>query len=354
MKQRLGYLDWIRGLAVALMIWTHVFNSWARPDQRNRDLYQLTQWIGGMPAAMFLFMVGVTLAFLLDKRECMGESPAARWRAGLGRARYLLAIALAFRLQLWIFGWGSSWTNLFKVDILNCMALAIAVLSALAIPETRRRAVLAAFTGAAIAGIAPLISAIDWSRVPFGIRDYIIPATRTFGFFPWASYAAFGLSWGSLLRTARPEQIVALMQWSALASFGLMFGGHYFASLPYSLYTSSNFWIDSPTLVAIKLGILLILVPFAYLWDGAARGWSWLRQIGTTSLLVYWVHVELVYGNEAILIKKRLTVEQCALGAVIMTGLMLALSIAKTRFIARYPLQVGQALRSVAARFQCD
>ncbi len=29
----------------------------------------------------------------------------------------------------------------------------------------------------------------------------------------------------------------------------------------------------------------------------AGPGWSIFRQFGTTSLLVYWVHIELVYGR---------------------------------------------------------
>ena len=41
------------------------------------------------------------------------------------------------------------------------------------------------------------------------------------------------------------------------------------------------------------------MVSFAFLWTryGARDGWSWVRQFGTTSLLVYWVHIELVYGR---------------------------------------------------------
>ena len=39
----------------------------------------------------------------------------------------------------------------------------------------------------------------------------------------------------------------------------------------------------------------------AYLWTeyGAAARWSWMQCLGKTSLMVYWVHVMLVYGNIA-------------------------------------------------------
>ena len=65
------------------------------------------------------------------------------------------------------------------------------------------------------------------------------------------------------------------------------------------MYTKSDFWLDNPLLVLIKLGIVLMFIPFAYIWhrQPSAQNWSWIRQFGVTSLLVYWVHIELVYGR---------------------------------------------------------
>ena len=63
----------------------------------------------------------------------------------------------------------------------------------------------------------------------------------------------------------------------------------------------------------------------------APGGWSWVRQLGTTSLLVYWVHVELVYGRWLWMWKENLDLGQAAAVAVAVTLAMLLLSIAKTR-----------------------
>ena len=90
-----------------------------------------------------------------------------------------------------------------------------------------------------------------------------------------------------------------VMQWSAILGFGLILSGQYFSNLPYSLYPAVDFWLNSPGLIFIKLGVIMVMLAVTFLWThhGSGQGWSWVRQLGTTSLLVYWVHIELVYGR---------------------------------------------------------
>src|SRR5215475_1757713 len=66
---RLQYLDWMRGLAVVLMIETHVFDSFLAERYRSSEWYWLSQFLGGMPAPMFLFLLGVSLALVLDRLQ---------------------------------------------------------------------------------------------------------------------------------------------------------------------------------------------------------------------------------------------------------------------------------------------
>lgn len=332
---RLAYLDWLRGLAAVIMIQGHAFHSFTKPELRTSGPYVLSQFVGGMPPAIFLFLVGVTLAFLMDNRERKGLSPLARWQASLKRAGYLFALAFLFRLQLWLFAWPySPWTDLFKVDILNAMGLAVMVLSPLALLSTPERARLGAAAGLAIAVCSPLVSRLDWSGVPPLVKAYLAPDYYYFAFFPWASFVAFGVSAGSILKLVRPEQIERLMQWGAVAGFALILGGQYMANIPYSIYPSSDFWLDSPLLILIKLGVILIALAFAYLWMTYAvrEGWSWVRQFGLTSLLVYWVHIELMYGRWFWFWKENLTIAQTVVAAIGFLLLMLVLSLARTQW----------------------
>ncbi|MCU1262403.1 MAG: hypothetical protein JWO80_5288 [Bryobacterales bacterium] len=333
-SSRLLYLDWVRGIAAIIMLQGHVFNSFTRQDLRNGGPYQLSQFVGGMPPAIFLFLTGVTLAFLMDSTERKGLSPGRRVWAALNRAGFLLGIAFLFRIQLWAFSSARQWSDLLRVDILNCMGFAIAVASVMALFPTSERIRLCAVLGVAIAAAAPLVSQIDFSGVPAVVRDYLAPNPNFFGFFPWAAFLAFGVSFGSLLRTLKDEQIGHAMQWVAMGGTALAFAAYTMSSMSLSIYSKVDFWLNSPALILIKLGVMLMGVAFAYLWtlQSGVQGWSWVRQFGTTSLLVYWVHIELVYGRWLGFWKENLTIGETIVAAFGITLLMLALSIAKTTF----------------------
>ncbi len=68
-SQRLPYLDWVRGCAALVMLQGHVFQSFLRDDLRDGGPYVMSQFAGGMPPAVFLFLLGVTFAFLMDSQE---------------------------------------------------------------------------------------------------------------------------------------------------------------------------------------------------------------------------------------------------------------------------------------------
>ena len=57
----------------------------------------------------------------------------------------------------------------------------------------------------------------------------------------------------------------------------------------------------------MRVGLLLVIVFLSYAWCRwglATRGFSPLIQLGQTSLLVYWVHIEFVYGRFSLLTKR--------------------------------------------------
>jgi peptidoglycan/LPS O-acetylase OafA/YrhL len=330
---RLRYLDWTRGLAALIMLQGHTFHSFTRADLRESGPYVLSQFLGGIAPAVFLFLTGVTMAFRMDTDAQRGLKPVARVTSALSRARYLLVIALLFRIQLWIFSAPHGpLASLWKVDVLNCMALAGATLAILAVFTTADRARMGITAGVAIAALSPLVSQLDWSRVPSLLKNYIAPDYLFFGFFPWAAFFAFGLSAGSIIRLLRDDQMDRAMQWGALLGAGLIVGGRYFSEIPYSLYTKSDFWLDSPALILIKLGILLWILAFAFLWTRYAVGpsWSLVSQLGTTSLLVYWVHIELVYGRWFGSWKENLDITQVTAFSVILIAAMVLLSVLRT------------------------
>jgi uncharacterized membrane protein len=333
-KPRLEFIDWTRGVAAAIMLQGHVFDAFAQGEQRQSSAFVLSQWVGGMPPAIFLFLTGVTLAFLMESQERKGLTAWQKLRGVLFRGRYLLLLALLFRFQMWAVAFGASpWTDLLRVDVLNCMGLTAILLAPLAVLSRLDRIRWSVVVGLGVAGGAPLMANLDWSGVAPLIRDYLKPNGVLFPLFPWAAYMAFGVGAGTAIKMASSRDLGRAAQWSVLVGLVLIFGSQFLSNLPYSLYEKSDFWIDSPWLVLIKLGVALVLMGFAYLWTShMMTGWSWIAQLGSTSLLVYWVHTELVYGRWLWALKGNLSIPQIVLMAVTVILAMVGLSALRTNW----------------------
>jgi uncharacterized membrane protein len=326
-RSRLAYLDWARGFAALIMIQGHVFHSFTQNDLRNTSVYMLSQFVGGMPPAIFLFLTGVTYGFLMFSLERQGHGNRERLVGSLKRAGYLFLLAYAFRAQLWLFGLPhSQWTDLLKVDILNCMGMAMAVLAPLAIVPSVDRIRLSLASGLLIAMASPVISGLSFAGFPDLFRMYFKPDYSFFTFFPWASFLAFGISFGTVLRIAKPEKVERVIEWGALLGFGLVMSGQFFGNLDMSLYTKSEYWLDSPALVSVKLGVVLLLLAISFVWTeyGLHGRKSWVAIFGTHSLFVYWVHTELVYGRWLWMFKESLPLD---LTAVVAAAVMLLMGV---------------------------
>ena len=329
--KRFPFLDWMRGLAILVMIECHTFNSFTRLDLREGGAYVLSQFIGGMAAPLFLFMAGMTMAFQMESLERREPGRWHRWSISLKRAGYILAIAFTFRFTNWLFSVPhASLQELTRVDILNCMGVGMAVLAGLAVFPSRDRLRLAIGAGALIAAISPVMVALPWDGTPPLLQEYLIPGQGRghFPFFPWVSYLAFGLAMGTIVKRCAADRFERLMQWSVLIGFAAIFTAQYLSNVPYSIYAHANFWTDSPGLVIIRTGICLLAMAGSYVWTEycVGPGWSWMQAIGKNSLMVYWIHVMIVYGAVVRPIKRSLSIPQTTLAVLIVTGMMVLLT----------------------------
>lgn len=330
---RLAFIDWTRGFAAVIMLQGHTFHSFTRPELRDKGPYTVSQFVGGLPPAIFLLLTGITFAFLMDSQESKGASTRARIVAALKRSRYLFILAFLFRLQLYAFGYPTSpVSELLRVDILNCMGMSMLIFAPMAVFTTLDRVRLCAVLGMVIAALSPVVRTIDFSGSPTFLTAYFVPSYAGFPFFPWAAFLAFGMAMGSVIRLAKSENLERVMGWTLGLGVGLSAAAFEWATLPYSVYSKVDFWLDSPALTTFKLGVVLCILSVAYLWmrTGVVR-WSLCRQLGLTSLLVYWVHIELVYGRWFGFFKERMDVSQVVTFTILLIGLMALLSVLRTR-----------------------
>jgi len=345
-KQRLAHIDWMRGLACVLMFQTHCYDSWLSPQARSGSLYRWSQLLGTLPAPLFLFLAGISVTLVIGRLEQRGMPPEEIAGHTLRRGGEILLYGFLFRLQEFILGLpGAPWTDLLRVDILNEIGLSIVLLGLLyRVAKTQARAkVGAALCAAAIPLATPLVWTtwaprwLPWFLESYvnGVHTYAAPRPWLFPVFPWAAFAFAGLATGLVLAGARARQRSgAAFAFVGLAGAAMIGLGFWFDSFPVHLYLAYDFWHTSPNFFLIRLGVLLAILFLVYAWcrwGFGQLGFSPLIQLGMTSLFVYWVHIEFVYGRFSILPKRASSIASASLGLASVFLAMLLLSLVRTR-----------------------
>jgi fucose 4-O-acetylase-like acetyltransferase len=119
---------------------------------------------------------------------------------------------------------------------------------------------------------------------------------------------------------------------------GLIYLARWLDARPHRLYATYDFWHTSPNFFLIRVGLLLAILCAAYIWCrwGAGQwGFSPLIQLGQTSLLVYWVHIEFVYGRLSILPKHAVDIRTASYGLLTIFLSMVFLSVLRTKLKGR-------------------
>ena len=348
---RLAYVDWMRGLACVLMFQTHCYDAWLNPDSRKTTFFMWSQLGGTLPAPLFLFLAGISFALVTNKLKQKGGPPNQIARTTIRRGAEVLGLGLLFRLQEYVIAWGwAPWSDLLRVDILNMIGVSIMLMGMVCwivlrlSPGSRVRQAL----GVSAGGVALLISLLTpliWTvwrprRLPWPIESYIDgvhnlgqPQPWLFPIFPWAAFTFAGLAVGFVLLSdwARKRD-VALLALAGLGGIGLIYLARWLDART-RLYPVYDFWHTSPNFFLIRVGLLLLILAAAYAWCRWGAGqwrFSPLIQLGRTSLLVYWVHIEFVYGRLSILPKHRVDIRTASLGLLTIFLAMLLLSVLRT------------------------
>jgi uncharacterized membrane protein len=335
------YIDWLRGVAVLIMVQAHTIDSWTRVADRDTRAFGYGAILGGFGAPLFLFLAGVAVPLSMAAKQRKGADRRAASGAVQRRGWQVFGLALLFRLQAKLLG-GGAWYSLLKVDILNIMGPAIAAAAALLGIVAGTRARIAALA-AAVAGLAlltPSVRAAAWpDRLPDFLEGYLrpVPGLTNFTIFPWAGFLGAGAIIGVLLNVTRDEAGERRANLGFLAAgLALALGGYAASYLP-SPFASSFFWTSSPAFFTLRLGVLVLALAAAFAWEQrpTAHRWSPIQQFGRTSLFVYWIHIEMVYGPLSASLHRRLSLEQWSVAYAVFVAALLCVSVAKDALAAR-------------------
>jgi len=350
---RLSYIDWLRGLACLLMFQTHCYNSWLRPDLHDSALYRWSQLGGTLPAPLFIFLAGISMALVTERLREKGIARNRILKQTSLRGAEIFALGLLFRLQEYALGYKwVPWTDLFRVDVLNILGLSMILMALLCwlasaekISAARIRTIAGALFGAiAIAMFTPPLwtthrpSFLPWPLESYinGVHIFPQPQSWLFPLFPWSAFAFAGLAVGFLVYTSfarRNEPGIFFLL--GVAGVAACYLSRFFDESSIHFFAVYDYWHSNPNFLLMRCGILLILMFLVYAWCrwGLAQlGFSPVIQLGKTSLLVYWVHIEFVYGRFSILPKQACSIPKATLGLFAIFLVMLALSILRTRY----------------------
>lgn len=359
------------------MFQTHGYDSWLSESARHTTLFRLSQLGGTLPAPLFLFAAGISLALVTGRALQKGITPRQAARGAMLRGAEIWGFGMLFRLQEFVLGRPyAPWTDLLRVDVLNIIGIAIilmgfvcwlagsrirashervdAAASAASVPRPGY-VILAIAAAAAIALATPALWTTHQPRwLPWYLESYVngvhnlgVPQPWLFPIFPWVAFAFAGLAFGYFVFSgwARAHETAAFALTGAAGGFFVLLG-RWLDALPRQFYAVYDFWHTSPNFLLIRAGVLLGIVFLAYAWcrwGAALKGFAPVMELGRTSLFVYWVHIEFVYGRFSILPKRSQNILSATAGILVIFAAMVALAAIRNRM-------KGRGLRALAFR----
>lgn len=297
-SERIRAFDWLRGLAVLVMIQTHALVL-LRPEHQQEPWYGRLVRLDGLVAPSFIFTAGFALA-LVQVRGALKGALGPQLRKSFTRAGEVLLVAELVNLA-WFPLWRAPW-YLLRIDILHCIALslflALGVMAVLARrPRLMRWVMLALALG--LFALAPLAEGVTgWPALfvnnSVGVLDAHTGAT--FPLLPWAGYVFLGASAGATAAYA-PH---ALDRWLLLllGVGGLLWWQERALE---AAYPPHHFWVTNPANAAQRWALVVaavLLLRAVERRSGRAPGSRAARLLtafGTASLSAYFFHEMLLF-----------------------------------------------------------
>jgi uncharacterized membrane protein len=263
-------------------------------------------------------------------------------RGAVRRGFEILVLAYLFRLQEYALSFFWDWHDLLRVDILNCMGAGMMLAAPLVAPRRGRPQIAVALVIAAIfVALGPVIGPAHFPTwLPRHLTSYLggQQPMAWFTLFPAFAWLMVGIAVGHWwARASRDGRLARAFVISAVAGAAMTGTVMLIRRIdPHIIrYPSEYVQQLGPGTFFYRLGIIVgPLSLLAYLMTtGVFRGrFSVMRIFGQTSLLVYWVHVELVYGLLFKRFANRLSMAQATVGFVLMTAAMLGLALFRIKY----------------------
>lgn len=352
-KHRIIFIDLMRTFAVLQMVQGHTIDVLLANNYRHLDNPFFAAWffMRGMTAPIFMFTAGTVFTYLFRLvREPFNQNP----RVKKGFKRVILLVVLGYLLRyptasLIDFSQVTpeQWNIFFAVDVLQSIGFGILFLVLLAILSEKVK-----LNDYWIFGLGalfffilfPIFQQVNWkSFLPLPLAGYFYEGTGSnFPLFPWAGFVISGGILGSYL--AKKPLVFKTAKFSLnLLLFGiLLIILAYFESWFEGFIGYKGELLSSGySLILLRIGIVLVLnaiVSFISLKVETIP--KVFILIGRNTLLIYIVHLMILYGSAwnlglINLFDKTFTLLQSITTAIVMISLMTAMVLLINKFKIR-------------------
>lgn len=305
-KTRYKFIDYLRGWALLVMIEVHVFNSMLIPAIKTEGWFSVLNFINGLVAPSFLFVSGYAFYISSDRKlDELRKYGSAFWRK-IGRIVVILLAGYSlhfpfrsiFVLRQNIFY--LKWDQYLIVDILQCIAIGLLFLFVLrlAIKSTKIYDIIILVSGLAVVILSPFVAKIDFSKhIPMFFAAYVNNVNGSlFPLFPWLGFMFLGATACKFFldakRNGTEKKYINNM---VIIGIVLLLTGYFF---PLDFIASSIRYINpNPLFFFLRLGYVFLLLVICWYYEQLTKpGKSFILDVSRESLLVYWLHLILIYG----------------------------------------------------------
>ena len=305
---RILFVDLARAIAVLLMVQGHTIDALLHPDFRTSLQYNAWLYLRGLTSCTFLFLSGAAFSLTAMRHWEEQRRFSRRSLKRIRRLAFFLALGYFVRFPMGKFvhlpfATDDRWRSFLAADVLQNVALTLLLLQALIwITRTPRSfATVCAWVAGLVVGLTPVVHGVDWTPwLPLWLASYMNHGTGSiFPLFPWAGFTLLGATFGV---TAGPwatrDHLQPLARGLFLVGAALAIGAGLLGEYGWFDYGVHDWWRASPLSFIQRLGsVLLLLSLVATIGHYVTRLTPPLQGLAEESLLVYAVHVAMLYGS---------------------------------------------------------
>lgn len=291
---------------MALMVQGHTLDVLLTPQVQSASWYNFWLFCRGFTAPIFMTLAGFSFALATSKKwtdHIQFGSPVYK---RIRRFAFFVLLGYAMRFPVhsvrdlkWVAP--EHWQTFLQVDVLQTTGFTLIALQLLVLALRSKKLFIGVSLALSfsIAFMAPLA----WNSgliqsLPLAMRSALVGTGGSlFPLIPWSAYLFFGAAAGFSYTMYRQSK-TSLLRLAIPVGMVLMLAGVKLEHASHALYGDASFWPSTPHLFITRIGFVMTVMGLATFIEGFVRPKaSTIRSLAEESLLVYFVHVALLYGS---------------------------------------------------------